>query len=124
MPPAVLYCAYMVVMGGAATCFVTAYRRRHDTPRHVRWALTGFALDMAGTLVVLVVHRGLGWELPATDLGVVLWHRRLAYVTTGILLVVVLGGWRRWTWHPPLARAFLPLYLVTLALALVGYWPF
>jgi hypothetical protein len=103
---------------------VAAYRARHDTPRHVRLALAGTGLDLGGTVVVLVLHRGLGWAMPPFDADVVLWHRRLAYVTTGLLLVVAVAGWRRWRLHPWVGRVFLPLYLVTLALAVVGYWPY
>jgi hypothetical protein len=124
VPPAVLYPLYLVVMGLAAGCFIAAYRARYDTRRHMRLALTGFGLDMAGTVVVLVVHRGLGWAMPHFDSGVVQWHRRFAYVTTGLLLCVAIAGWRRWRVHPLLGRVFLPLYLVTLALAIVGYWPY
>jgi len=122
--PLVLYPLYLGVMGAAAVCFVMAYRRRYVTPRHMRWALTGLVLDLAGTLVVLVFHRLLGWGIPAAHAGVVLWHRRVAYVSTALLLLVALSGWRRWPVHPRLAVVFLPLYLVTLALAIVGYWPF
>ena len=124
MPPLVLYPLYLGVMGAAALCFVMAYRRRHVTPRHMRWALTGLALDLAGTLVVLVFYRLLGWTIPAAFPLVVFWHRRLAYVSTGLLLLVALSGWRRWRLHPRLAVVFLPLYLVTLSLAIVGYWPY
>lgn len=124
MPAEVLYSVYMVVMGAAAGCFVVAFARRHETPRHLRWAVTGLALDVVGTVAVLVVHRGLGWELPATHAGLVWWHRRLAYASSGLLLAVALSGWRRWRAHPWLARSFLPLYLITLALAIAGYWPF
>jgi hypothetical protein len=124
MPPQVLYPVYLLVMGAAAACFVAAYRSRTSTPRHMRLALTGVALDVAGTLVVLVVHRGLGWEMPPFDLTVVIWHRRFAYLSTALMLLVGVGGWRRWRIHPLLGRVFLPVYLVTLALAIVGYFPY
>lgn len=119
-----LYPLYLVVMGSAALCFVAAYRGRAHTPRHMRLALTGLALDVTGTIVVLVVHRGLGVPMHVEHLAVVVWHRRFAYASSGLLLLVGLAGWRRWRIHPLLGRIFLPLYLVTLALAIVGYFPY
>lgn len=124
MPSQALYPVYLLVMGAAALCFVRAYRLRHDTPRHVRAALTGLLLDLSGTLVVLVVHRGLGWSMHVEHAGVVLWHRRFAYLSTGLLLLVAALGWRRHRVHPVLAVPFLPIYLATLGLAIVGYWPY
>lgn len=124
MPPQVLYPVYLLVMGAAAACFLRAYRLRHDTPRHVRAALTGVALDLAGTLVVIVLHRGLGWSMPAASPALVFWHRRAAYVSSGLMLLVAFLGWRRHRVHPVLAVPFVPLYLLTLVLAILGYWPY
>ena len=124
MAPTLLYPLYLGVMGAAAFCFVTAYRRRYVTSRHMRWALTGLALDLTGTVVVLVFYRVLGWSIPAAFPVVVFWHRRCAYVATALLLLVALSGWRRWRVHPTLGRILLPLYLVTLGLAIVGFWPY
>lgn len=124
MPPQLLYPVYLLVMGGALACFGMAYRRRHDTPRHVRWALSGLALDLGGTLVVLVLHRVLAWPMHVAFPAVVVWHRRAAYVSTGLLLCVAFAGWRRLRPHPLLGRVLLPLYALTLGLAMVGYWPY
>ncbi len=124
MPSTLLYPVYLLVMGGALTCFVLAYRRRHDTPRHVRLALMGLALDLGGTLVVLLVHRGLEWPMHVALPTVTLWHRRLAYVSSGLLLLVAFAGWRRLPLHPALGRALVPLYALTLLLAVLGYWPY
>jgi hypothetical protein len=111
-------------MGAAAVCFTMAFRVRKHTPRHMRWALTGLALDLAGTAVVLVVHRVLGWPMEEAHRGVVLVHRGVAVVVTGLLLTVAFAGWRRWRIHPRLGTVLLPLYWLTLALAIVGYWPY
>lgn len=124
IPPAVLYPVYMLVMGGALACFVLAYRARKDTRRHMRLALTGLALDLTGTLVVLLVHRVLAWPWDYHDEVVVQWHRRAAYVSSGLLLLTAFAGWRRLPWHPWLGRLLLPTYTLTLALAIYGYWPY
>jgi hypothetical protein len=124
MPAQVLYPLYLVVMGAAAVCFTMAFRVRKTTPRHMRWALTGLALDLTGTAVVLLFHRVLGWPMPETHRGVVLVHRAVAVVVTCLLLTVAFAGWRRWRIHPRLGTVLLPLYWVTLALACVGYWPY
>jgi hypothetical protein len=124
MPSEVLFPVYLLVMGAAATCFTRAYLVRRDTPRHMRWALTGFGLDLTGTVVVLVLHKVLGWPMRVAQPDVVWVHRTLALLVTALLLYTALAGWRRWRVHPRLGRVFLPLYWVTLALAVVGYWPY
>lgn len=124
MPSEVLFPVYLLVMGSAALCFTRAFAVRLDTPRHMRWALTGFALDLTGTIVVLVVHKVLGWPMRVAHAEVVVVHRALALCVTGLLLFTALAGWRRWPVHPRLGTLFLPLYWVTLALAVVGYWPY
>ena len=124
VPPAFLFLVYMAVMGAALACFGRAFRVRKTTPVHRRWGIAGVALDLAGTLVVLVLHRVLGWTLPARDVDVVRWHRGFAYVATALVLAVAVTGWRRARVHHKIAPALLPVYAVTLALALVAYWPF
>ena len=125
MPPPswVLFATYLTVMGAAYACFLRAFAVRKRTPVHKRWGLTGVALDMAGTAVVLVVHRGLGWSLPHRDEALVLWHRGFAYATTAMVLLIAVTGWRRMPLHTRLWPVFLPLYGVTLALAILAYWP-
>jgi hypothetical protein len=120
----VLFVVYMGVMGAALACFLGAFATRRRTPVHRRWGILGVALDLAGTVVVLVLHRGLGWSLPARDPTVVLWHRGFAYVATALVLAVAVTGWRRAKVHPRIGPVLVPVYAVTLALALVGYWPF
>lgn len=124
MPGTVLFALYLAVMGCAALCFTRAYLVRKDTPRHMRWALTGLALDLTGTLVVLGLKWGPGWVVPAAIPSVVRVHRAVALGVTALLLYTALAGWRRWRVHPVVGRVFLPLYWVTLALAVVGYWPY
>ena len=104
-PPSwVLFATYLAVMGAAYGCFLRAFATRKNTPVHKRWGLTGVGLDMAGTAVVLVVHRGFGWSLPHRDEALVLWHRGFAYATTAMVLLIAFTGWRRMPLHhPPLA---------------------
>jgi hypothetical protein len=124
VPVRLLFPLYFLVMGAAYACFLRAFAVRKNTPRHVRWAVTGLVLDVAGTLVVLLVHRVLGVAAHVHDADVVRWHRGFAYVTTAMLLFVAWSGWRRRPVHVRMWPVFLPLYGVTLALAVVGYWPF
>jgi hypothetical protein len=114
----------MAVMGAALACFARAFLTRKTTPVHRRWGILGVGLDLAGTVVVLVLHRGLGWSLPARDPDVVRWHRGFAYVATALVLAVAVTGWRRARVHPKIGPVLVPVYAVTLGLALGGYWPF
>lgn len=118
-----MYWTYCLVMVGAAACLVAAYRTRFDTPRHRRWGLAGVATALTGVVVVLVLTYALGWRVPQRFPEVVFWHRRLAMLATALLVLVAVSGARRWKIHPPLARALLPLYVVALILASIGYRP-
>lgn len=119
----VLAVAFLAVMGGALVCFARAFRLRQDRSRHVRWAIAGAVVDLAGTAVVLVTHRVLQWEVHAYDAGVAAVHRGFAYVVTALLLVQIVGGARRWRVHRHLGAPFLWLYVVTYLLAVVAYVP-
>ena len=123
MDPTLLAVAFLAVMAVALGCFGLAWRHRRDTPRHLRFAVAGALVDVAGTLVVLVTHRGLGWQVPAHDATVALVHRACAYAVTALLVVQAVGGARRWPVHKRLGLPFLVLYAVTYALAVVAYAP-
>jgi cell division protein FtsW (lipid II flippase) len=123
MHPTLLAVVFLVVMAGALACFVTAYRVRRDTPRHLRFALAGTAIDVTGTVAVLLTHRVLGWHVPAHDATVALVHRGCAYLVTVLLVVQAVGGARRWPVHKRLGRPFVVLYALTYALAVAAYAP-
>jgi hypothetical protein len=124
MDPTVLAVTFLLVMGGAVACFwKAASLRRVDLHAHVRWAVLGVGIDVTGTLAVLVTARVLGWHVPEVFPTVALVHRAFAYVATAMLLVQAVGGFRRWRLHPKFGVAFLGVYTVTYALAVVAYGP-
>jgi hypothetical protein len=123
MDPRALAVVFLVVMGSALACFVRAFALRKATPRHVRWAVAGFALDVVGTLAVLVTSRVLGWHVPARALEVALVHRVFAYVATSLLLVQAITGARRHPLHRRLGPVVLVVYSTTYALAIAAYAP-
>lgn len=123
MGSAWLFWVYVGVMVAAACCFVQAWRLRLDTPRHKRFGATGVVLALAGIVVVLVLTYLMDWRVEQRFPEVVLWHRRVAYVSTALLLGVGISGARRWRVHPLLAQVSVPVYLLALALAVVGYRP-
>jgi hypothetical protein len=112
-------------MGAALVCFARAYLLRRFTPSHVRLALTGVGLDVAGTAAVLLAHRVLGWDLPSRGEGWVLWHRGFAYAASGLVLAqAVSGALRAMSVHRRVGPLLVPVYAVALALAVMAYWPF
>ena len=123
MPPPILAVVFLGVMAAALLCFALAWRRRADRRAHVRFAVAGAAIDVAGTLAVLLTHRVLGWVVPAHDATVSSVHRAFAYVVTALLLVQAWAGVRRLPLHRHLGLPFLVLYAVTYALAVVAYAP-
>ena len=124
MPSAVLFFAYLIVMGAAFWCFVQAYRTRFDTPVHKRWGLAGAVLSLSGIAVVLVLNYAMGWKVEQRFPDVVLWHRRFAYVaTTLILLIAITGALRILKIHTRLYVVFFPIYAIALLLAMIGYKP-
>lgn len=114
---------FLAVMGSALACFVRAFAVRRDRPRHMRWALTGAAIDVLGTAVVLVTVRGLGWRVPARDPAVADVHRVLAYVATGMLFLQAGTGIAKARAHRFLGPVFLVVYAVTYAVAAAAYGP-
>lgn len=123
MGPSLLYWTYLAVMAAGLACFVRAFVLRRETPRHRRWATTGVVLTLGGIVVVLIVYRVLGWEVAKRSDEIVLWHRRLAYLATAMVVFMAVSGARRWPIHKQLYRVFFPLYVITLLLAIIGYRP-
>lgn len=123
MHPTLLAVVFLAVMAVALGCFALAWRHRRTSARHVRFAVAGTVVDLAGTVVVLLTHRVLGWQVPAHDAGVALVHRTCAYAVTALLLFQAVGGARHWRVHRALGLPFLALYAVTYALAVVAYAP-
>ena len=123
MASTVLYWTYLVVMGASLVCFFRALALRHQTPRHRRWGIAGVALAIGGIVVVVVAYRVFGWVVDQRYPSVVDWHRRVAYAATALVVLVGVSGARRWPIHKQLYKVFLPLYVLALALAAVGYQP-
>jgi hypothetical protein len=123
MVSAVLYYTYGLVMLVALGCFVQAFRRRRDTPVHRRWGVTGVVLTLTGIVVVLALTYGLGWRVEQRLPEVVDVHRKLALASTALVLLVAFTGMRRIKIHKRLYVLFLPLYVATVATALIGYRP-
>ena len=123
MGSAILFWTYLAVMFAAAACFLQAYRVRKDTPRHKRFGITGVALALSGIVVVLALTYDLGWHVDKRSPEIVLWHRRVAYVSTALLVLTGLSGMLRWKVHPLVARVSVAVYFVALALACLGYRP-
>ena len=126
MPPSsdLLAVTFLAVMGAATACFLRAFAVRKDTPRHMRWAILGVAIDVAGTLVVLVTQRWLGWHVLARDPDIALVHRMFAYVATALVVFQAWSGATRHRWHRHGWIVFLPVYVATYLLAWFAYAPF
>jgi hypothetical protein len=123
--PRWLAAAFLLVMGSALGCFLTAFAwRKRDKRRHMRWGLSGAAIDLAGTAVVFVTTKALGWHVPPRDAAWVEPHRVLAYVATALLLLQAGTGIARARAHPFLGLVFLPVYAVTYVVAALAYAPF
>jgi hypothetical protein len=121
--PAVLSSVFLIVMAGALACFVRAYAlRRHEGP-HRTAAMLGAAIDVFGTVAVIVTVRGLGWHVPTGFPGVALVHRAFAYLSTATLAIQVATGAARHPIHRRLGLPFLGIYTVTYALAVWAYAP-
>ncbi len=110
-------------MGAALACFWRAFATRKTTPVHKRWGVAGAAIDLAGTVVVIVVTRGLEWHVPARDDTVAAVHRGFAYVATALVLLVAGTGIAKAAVHKRLWVVFLPVYSATYALAAWAYAP-
>lgn len=123
MDPQLLAVVFLVVMASATACFWAAFARRATTPRHVRWAIAGVAIDVVGTAAVIVTARWIGWHVPEQFPLVAQVHRICAYVVSAWLLVQVVSGALRLPVHRASGRPFLGLYTVTYALAVWAYAP-
>ncbi len=124
MDPSALAAAFLTTMGMALSCFWrAAWFRRRDLRRHVRWALAGVAIDLLGTVAVLVVTKGLGWRIPPAFPVVARVHRVFAWAATALVLLQVVTGYARHPLHPRQGPVFLAVYTVTYALALCAYGP-
>jgi hypothetical protein len=123
MDPRALAVVFLVVMGSALACFVRAFALRKATPRHIRWAVAGLAIDVLGTVTVIVTSRVLGWNVPPRSADVALVHRVFAYVATSLLVVQAITGARRHPIHRRLGPAVLVVYAITYALAIAAYAP-
>ena len=128
MDTRLLAATFLVVMAGAASCFVAAFARRRSRRPHVRLAIAGAAIDVVGTLVVVLTARVFDVHVPARFAGVALVHRGFAYAATTLLALQVATGVAKSrgtgalaTMHGPVAGVFLPVYLATYVLAVVAY---
>jgi hypothetical protein len=121
--PRILPGGFLVVMGAALACFVQAFRVRWDRRRHVRWAATGAGIDLAGTVTVLLLTRGLGVHVAVRDPGAALVHRGLAYAATALLAIQITTGIARLRVHPLLGPVFLAVYAATYVCAAAAYGP-
>lgn len=123
MRPDLLALVFLAVMGAAVACFLRAFALRLRTASHVRWAVAGVAIDLFGTLAVLVTVRGLGWEVPPRFPEVAAVHRALAYLATALVLFQAWSGATRRRVHRVSWTVFLPVYLATYGLAFWAYAP-
>jgi hypothetical protein len=121
--PDVLSLVFLVVMGTALGCFWAAFLRRKTVRVHKRFGIAGAAIDLLGTVAVIVTARGFGWHVPPYDETVATVHRTIAYLATALVLLVAATGIRRDPIHTKLWPLFLPVYTVTYALAVWAYAP-
>ena len=108
-------------MGAAVLCFWIAAAKKREPRLHVRFALIGAGLDIAGTLTVFVTGRFLGWVVPPVFPAVAAVHRVFAYVATALLLVQGATGFLRVRAHPMLGALFLFVVTATYVLAVWAY---
>ena len=123
MPSELLFFLYLVVMGAGLGCFLKAYRTRLDTPVHKRWGIAGTLISLGGICVVLLATYLWGWRVEQRFPEVVLWHRRLALVSVSLLILTALTGMLRIRIHTRLYLIFLPVFILALVTAAIGYRP-
>ena len=123
LPSAVLYYVYLVVMTAGLACFLQAWRHRFVTPVHKRWGIAGTAVSLGGIAVVMLGARFLDFQVAERIPWLVLIHRRVAVVGAAVLILTAVTGALRIGIHKRLYLVFLPLYVVTLALAIIAYRP-
>ena len=80
-------------------------------------------MSLGGIVVVLIVTYAFDWRVDQRYPDVVRVHRTLALGATALVLLIGVSGWRRWPIHTKLYVPFFPLYVATVATALVGYTP-
>ncbi len=123
MPSPVLYFTYLLVMAAGLVCFLKAFQSRLDTPVHKRWGITGMALSLGGIAVVLLGAWLWDWRVDERLPDVVRFHRAAAYGAVGLMVLVSVTGALRHPLHKKLYIVFLPVYVVVLVTAMVGYRP-
>jgi len=121
--PTVLAIVFLAVMGVAVGVFVRAYLVRKDRTRHVRLAILGTAIDVLGTIAVVVTSRFLDWDVPAVLPDVARIHRVFAYVASAFLIFQAVSGAMHLRIHTKTGFPFLVLYVATYALAVAAYTP-
>jgi len=104
-------------------CFVQAWRRRFETAAHKRWAITGTVLSLTGIAVVVLGARFFGWEVAQRLPWLVAIHRKVALASTAFLILTAVTGALRIGIHKRLYLIFLPLYVLALVTAIIGYQP-
>jgi hypothetical protein len=121
--PTLLSVVFLAVMGAALACFWGAFLRRKTLRVHKRLGIAGAAIDLVGTLAVVLTARVLDWHVPPYHPRVAAVHRALAYVATALVLLVAATGVRRDPIHTRLWPLFLPVYTATYVLAFWAYAP-
>jgi ABC-type uncharacterized transport system permease subunit len=125
MLSSLLYFVYGAVMLLGLVCFVRAFQTRLDTPVHKRWGLRGAVIALAGIAVVVVATYlgGEPWQVKERFPDVVLVHRAIALLAFALLLLTAFTGMRRHRLHPRLYVVFMPVYVLALVTAAIGYRP-
>jgi len=123
MPSSVLYFGYLAVMAAALACFMQAFRNRLETPVHKRWGILGTCLSLGGVVIVIAGAELFGWRVDQRLPWVVALHRKIALVSTALLILTALSGALRWRVHRRLYLVFLPVFVTALLTALIGYRP-
>jgi hypothetical protein len=121
--PLFLSVVFLAVMGAALCLFWAAFLRRKTLRVHKRLGIAGTAVDLLGTLAVVLAVRVLGWDVPPYHPRVAVVHRAFAYVATALVLLVAVTGARRDPIHTRLWPVFLPVYTATYLLAVWAYAP-
>ncbi len=103
--------------------FVQAWRRRFVTPEHKRWGITGTIISLTGIAVVLAGAEVFGWRVDQRLPWLVTIHRRIALVSTALLILTAVTGAMKARVHKKLYLLFLPAYVLALVTAAIGYQP-
>jgi hypothetical protein len=108
-----------LLMIGALGCFVVAFRwRKRNLARHRSWAATGIAIVFGGLLVLEVLMRGLGWQMPVRDRDALHAHLVVATISTVVLIALgITGALRIRSIHVKLYWLFFPSFVATIVLS-------